>query len=213
MRRYFLALLLVVAVGFTVSAQQSIRVACVGNSITEGSRLKDPKTESWPAVLQKLLGDRYTVENFGISARTLLNNGDRPYTKEQKFTDSQEFLPDIVIIKLGTNDSKPQNWDQYGVEFEGDLREMVNTYKNLASNPKIYLCFPIWVNKNGYKIRESIIAAEIIPAIDNVAKETAVSVIDLHTTLYGMAQLLPDGVHPNALGAAFIAKDIYNRIR
>lgn len=32
---------------------------------------------------------------------------------EQKFRDLLAFQPDIVTIKLGTNDSKPWNW-RYG---------------------------------------------------------------------------------------------------
>ena len=103
-------LLLFLSLGvFTVKAD-NIKVACVGNSITEGFGLENPSVESYPAVLQSLLGNNYEVENFGLSARTLLMKGDLPYMKEQRFKDALEFLPDIVTIKLGTNDSKPYNW-------------------------------------------------------------------------------------------------------
>ncbi|MDL2230728.1 GDSL-type esterase/lipase family protein, partial [Alistipes sp. OttesenSCG-928-L06] len=151
--------------------------------------------------------------NFGLGGRTLLKNGDRPYWNENFYTQSQEFAPDIVVIKLGTNDTKPQNWDKYGVEFEGDLREMLTVYKNLPSRPKVYVCYPIWVVNDNMTIRESILAQYIIPTIQKVARELNVSVIDLHTTLYGMPQLIPDGVHPNDLGYVLVANAVYNRIK
>ena len=56
-----------------VSAQQRIKVACVGNSITYGTGLSDRVTQSYPVKLQKLLGERYEVENFGKPGATLLN--------------------------------------------------------------------------------------------------------------------------------------------
>ena len=52
-------------------AQQRIKVACVGNSITYGTGLADRATQSYPVQLQKLLGEHYEVENFGKPGATL----------------------------------------------------------------------------------------------------------------------------------------------
>ena len=57
---------------WVLSAQQRIKVACVGNSITYGTGLSDRATQSYPVKLQKLLGERYEVENFGKPGATLL---------------------------------------------------------------------------------------------------------------------------------------------
>src|SRR5215212_6867855 len=95
-------LLAVSALGVT----PPVKVACVGDSITEGTGLASPATESYPARLQKLLGTNYNVRNFGVSGRTLLKQGDFPYWKEAAFTNSRNFGPNIVIIQLGTNDGK-----------------------------------------------------------------------------------------------------------
>jgi len=197
----------------SLAAQQTTRVACVGDSITAGAGASDQKKTSYPPVLAQLLGDNYEVKNFGIGGRTLLKQGDRPYWDESKFEQSKEYNPDIVIIKLGTNDTKPMNWDKYGIELEGDLREMLTVYKNLPSKPKVYVCYPIWVVNENMTIRESILVEHVIPTIYKVATELNVSIIDLHTTLYGMPQLIPDGVHPNDLGYTLIAKTIYDRIK
>ncbi|MBN1559648.1 hypothetical protein JW998_05320, partial [candidate division KSB1 bacterium] len=40
-------------------AQEPAKVACVGNSITYGAGIADQVNDSYPAQLQKLLGDGY----------------------------------------------------------------------------------------------------------------------------------------------------------
>jgi len=194
-------------------AQQTIKVACVGDSITAGAGASDRKKTSYPPVLAQLLGEGFEVKNFGIGGRTLMKNGDRPYSNESLFQQSQDFEPDIVVLSLGTNDTKPMNWDTHGVEFEGDLREMISVYKNLPSKPKVYVCYPVWVVNDNMTIRESILVDHIIPTIYKVATELNVSIIDLHSVLFGMPQLIPDGVHPNDLGYVLMAKAIYDRIK
>ena len=91
-------------------AADPVRIACVGDSITEGSGLGNPAVESYPARLQRLLGTHYLVRNFGVSGRTLLKKGDYPYWKESAYRLSRDFAPDIVLIKLGSNDAKSFNW-------------------------------------------------------------------------------------------------------
>jgi lysophospholipase L1-like esterase len=214
MKKRILLLFSLVLLGGTGAAGQSVvRVACIGDSITAGSGASDRQSRSYPAVLAALLGERYEVKNFGIGGRTLLKNGDRPYWVEDFFGESQAWRPDIVVVKLGTNDSKPQNWDTHGAEFEADLRQMLTTYRDLPNRPKVYVCFPARIADNRMGIRESVVAAEIIPIISRVAAETGVSVIDLHTTLYQAPHLLPDGVHPNDLGYVLLARDVYERIK
>ena len=96
-----------------VPKPDAVRVACIGNSITDGHGIDMATAYGYPALLQKKLGSDYWVKNFGVSGRTMLNKGDFPYMNEVAWKDALAFKPDIVIIKLGTNDSKPQNW-QYG---------------------------------------------------------------------------------------------------
>ena len=110
MKIKLLFLLIILVLPPTTEGKEPTRVACIGNSITYGYGLKNRSEECYPAVLGIMLGENYTVENFGISARTLLNKGDHPYMQEKLFTEARAFHPDIVIIKLGTNDTKPHNW-------------------------------------------------------------------------------------------------------
>lgn len=188
---------------------KTLKVACIGNSITSGSKNKE--NVAYPAFLGKLLGEAYHVKNFGVSGRTLLRNGDYPYWKEKTYQDALEFNPDIVIIKLGTNDSKPQNW-KYKDEFEKDYNDLVESFLNLPSNPKIFICKPVPAFKVMWGIRDSIIVNDIIPMIEKIGKEKNLEVIDLYRAFTGKENLFPDAIHPNEEGAALMAKEIYKAI-
>ena len=182
----------------------AIRVACIGNSITDGFGIDMASAYGYPAELQKLLGDKYWVKNFGVSSRTMLNKGDWPYMNEQAWRDALAFKPDIAIIKLGTNDSKPENW-QYGSEFRQDLEQMLKA----LPDTKIYLCTPIPAFKPTWNISDSVIVNEIIPIQRAVAKKQGAQIIDLHT-LYANDgdKMLDDGIHPDGKGAHRMAEII-----
>ncbi|MFT4168657.1 MAG: GDSL-type esterase/lipase family protein [Dysgonomonas sp.] len=194
-----------------IHAQETIKIACVGNSITYGMGIADRDKNSYPSVLSQMLGEGYDVRNFGFSARTLLMKGDLPYMKEQMFKDALAFNPDIVIIKLGTNDSKPQNW-KYGSEYKHDMETMVNSFKSLSSHPQIYLCFPAKAYALQWGINDSIIVKDIIPDIIDVAEECGTKVINLHTPTSNMPENFPDHIHPNEAGAKIIATEVYHAI-
>ena len=211
----------------------AIRVACIGNSITDGHGIDMASAYGYPAELQKLLGDNYWVKNFGVSGRTMLNKGDVPYMNEVAWADAQAFKPDVVIIKLGTNDSKPQNW-QYKAEFQQDLEQMITTLRpdlaqpagkkkgkkatprgGMEGTPKIFLCTPIPALSSNWDINETIIKDEIIPIQLEVAKKFGLKVIDLHTLFTGDAakMMLNDGIHPDGKGAHRIAELIATEIK
>ena len=199
--------------------QEALRVACIGNSITDGSGIDMATTNGYPAQLQRLLGSDYQVRNYGVSARTMLNKGDHPYMQELAWRDALAWHPDIAVIKLGTNDSKPENW-QYGSEFEANLREMLDSLKGT----KVYLCTPIPAFKSTWNISDSVIVNAIIPTINKVAKKQKLQVIDLHghfaldgdnsATSRSQKELMQkDGIHPNEKGAQRIAEIVAEALK
>ncbi|MEO7101081.1 MAG: GDSL-type esterase/lipase family protein [Luteolibacter sp.] len=190
-----------------ISAYKSpVRLACVGDSITQGSGAA--KGKSYPAQLQELLGGGWQVGNFGVSGRTLMRSGDFPYWNEAKFKQAQEFKPDVVVIMLGTNDTKPGNWSHKD-EFEKDYRDLVKTFQNLQSKPRVFVCRAVPVPEPGnYGINEAAIQ-EQIPMVEKLAKDLGAGVIDMHAALMGKENLLPDHVHPNTEGAGEMAKAAY----
>ncbi len=188
-----------------------IKVACIGNSITYGIGVYDREDFSYPAQLQTLLGNHFDVRNFGVSGRTLLRKGDYPYWKEQEFQAAKDFLPDIVIVKLGTNDTKPQNW-KHKREFLGDYVSFVREFQSLSSHPKIYLCIPVPAFPGDWGINDTIIRRDLTPLLRKVAAETRTDLIDLYSPLKSSPADFPDKVHPNGDGAAVIARTVYTTI-
>ncbi|WP_448700906.1 GDSL-type esterase/lipase family protein [Mucilaginibacter sp. AW1-3] len=208
-RHLFLSLCLSLFITITL-AQSKIKVACVGNSITFGYGLKPG--EAYPTILQQLLGDQYEVSNYGISARTLLRKGDHPYWNEAKYKEVLALNPDIVIIKLGTNDTKPQNW-AHKEDFVQDYEDFIESFKTLPSHPKIYVCTPFPIFPNKFNIRDSILTNEMLPDLKTIISKEKVKTIDLYHTFAGQANLVFDGVHPNKEGSALLAKKIYEAIK
>ena len=196
---------------FKAPRKDAVRVACIGNSITFGAGIKNRSRDSYPSVLARMLGDNYWGKNFGVSARTILNKGDHPYMNEPAYKNALAFNPNIVVIKLGTNDSKSFNW-KYKADFMKDAQTMINAFKGLPSQPKIYLCYPSKAYLTGDGINDDIISKEIIPMIKKLAKKNDLSVIDLHTAMDGMPELFPDRIHPNEKGAQVMAKAVYQSI-
>jgi len=180
-----------------------IKVACVGNSITEGYGREN--TNSYPNQLGVLLGDKYDVRNFGVGGRTLLKKGDFPYWDETIFEMAQDFEPDIVIILLGTNDSKPQNW-VYKDEFYSDYVDMVNTFRTLESLPEIFVGFPPPVFVEGWGINDPVIHDEIIPLVDSVRTTLQTFRVNFYDNMTEMGDLFPDGIHPDAAGYSEMAR-------
>jgi len=185
-----------------------IRVACVGNSITNGS---NAGTQTYPAQLSALLGSHYDVRNFGIGGRTLLRKGDYPYWNEMMFYTVQDFDPEIMVICLGTNDSKPWNW-VYKSEFYADYMDFVATFRQNHRHPQIYVCFPPPVFIDGFGITNATIRDEIIPLIDSVVVNAKTLSIDFYQLMQGDGALFSDGIHPDAQGYAHMAQIVRDSI-
>jgi lysophospholipase L1-like esterase len=190
------------------TAGEPVRVACVGDSITYGAGIRERDEKSYPAQLQALLGDGYLVENFGVSGATLLKEGNKPYWKLKAFTEAREFQPDLVIIKLGTNDSKPGNW-KHADQFKPNYIELIESFRALDSQPAVVICRPVPVFATRWGINNQTVVEEVIPRIEAVAEATGVKLVDLYAPLEGKPELVPDKVHPNAEGAGVIAETLH----
>ncbi|HIL72789.1 MAG TPA: hypothetical protein EYG44_01020 [Verrucomicrobia bacterium] len=186
---------------------ETIRVACVGDSITFGAGIKDRKNDNYPIVLGRSLGERFKVRNFGVSGATLLKDGDLSYWKTPAFKAATGFDPHVVVIKLGTNDTKPQNW-KHADEYTADYEAMIDHFAALPAKPKIWLCSPAPVYQTRWGISEKSVVEGVIPKVQALAKRKGLPVIDLYAVLSDKPEMFPDKIHPNAAGAKLMAEAV-----
>ncbi len=163
-------------------AKAKIRIACIGDSITAGSG-----GTPYTTYLQSRLGSNYTVLNYGVGGTCAMDDAvigvganAQPYCYKSRpaYQNSLNSKPDIVIIMLGTNDAKKQNWysdypDLSGVNlnddaawseyesalkaeftqtnaqaFYNDYKALIQDYIDLAAAPKVYLATSCVVYKD-----------------------------------------------------------------
>ena len=194
-----------------ISGSGDKKVICVGDSITYSQGvLTSRNTDSYPAVLADLLGSEYQTYNFGLCNRTLLSTGNMPYGNEDFATESLAVDADIVIIMLGTNDSKPMNWN--AAQYEAEYTQFVQAYQNMESTPDVYIMLPprIFLEEdNSGNCNDQTLSEEVIPAICRVAESTGATLIDLYSVTESHPEWFADGLHPNADGNRAIAEEIY----
>ncbi|PKQ37756.1 MAG: hypothetical protein CVT59_05665 [Actinobacteria bacterium HGW-Actinobacteria-1] len=198
-------------------ARDLIRVACVGDSITRGTFVWRRKRQAYPVQLQAMLGERFFVRNFGVNANAAQRSADVSYWESDAFAKSSDFEPDIVLIMLGTNDSRGDNWK--GVDsFAADYRELVAHYQSLKSSPRVWLLTPPALFRVGrsakvrYGMDESAIR-EMSDAIKHLAQELGCGMIDINEATAGRPDAFKfDGVHPGGQGARLIAQVVHDAL-
>jgi sialate O-acetylesterase len=215
MKKLFLFLLLTFFCGFSVFAQsKSLKVACMGNSVTYGYGLKNPLVGSYPSQLQSMLGEKYEVKNFGHSGATLLRKGHNPYYKTREFEEAIRFTPDIAIIHLGLNDTDPRNWNNYSNDFKSDYAWLLDTLRKRNPAVKLYICLmtPIFNEHPRFRSGTRDWYWQIQNSIREIASANHTGLIDLHTPFYFHPNLFPDVLHPNKEGAIILAKTMFGAI-
>lgn len=185
-----------------------IRLACLGDSITFG--VGAGSGQSWPDQLQRMLGDGWDVRNYGHSSASVAKGDKHSIWSQKEYTNALLFHPDVAIILLGTNDTKPENWAGKA-QFPKLYKELVVSFAELSSKPRVFCGTPPHVAKKGnFGINEAGVL-EQIPMIEQVAKDWKAGVIDVHAAT--MNDVWPkDNVHPSAEGATAIAKAAYHSL-
>lgn len=194
-----------------------IKVACVGDSITYGHGVTPWYKNNYPAVLQELLGDSYSVQNFGVSGTTAQSTGDQPYIETKVYKESLNYNADILIFMLGSNDTKPYNWTDTET-FKKEYLALLDTYIVDENSPKIYLAIPAKAFYNDENQTSGPtnydIQGDIVKKIGDVVKEIAAERGYKYIDIYELTSQHPewfakDNIHPNSDGAKSIAKEIY----
>ncbi len=187
-------------------------LVCVGDSITFGAGVVPNQNQySYPAFLQRELGDGVQVLNFGLSGRTLLSGGDMPYIREPHYPKTFQMDHASYLVMLGTNDSKPYNWDEaaYRTELKAFLKKYIAAvgadHVTVMQPPKAFV-------QPGKLIEEYFIKDQNIQKVCEIIQETAeelsIQVIDLYHFTEDHPEWFGDGIHPNRWGNRAIAEYI-----
>jgi acyl-CoA thioesterase I len=191
-----------------IASSKVIRVACVGDSITE--------ITGYPKALGELLPkDQYEVRNFGVSSATALFKSPKPYYKEPAFRAAKDYKPNVVVVLLGTNDTRkasPNTYQQIG-DFVGNYKQIVTELAGVETAPKVYLALPTPIYGEGnWGLNEENLEAGVLPGIKQVAEELKLPVIDAHAALSDHPEYFKDRVHPGGDGPKVLAATVYNAI-
>ena len=185
-----------------ITEGKPVKLACVGDSITEG--FGATKSMSWPDQISKMLGGKCEVGNFGLGGSYV-----RGYQRTEDYQNAKKFNPDVVVIMLGTNDVRPLTWKISKPNFIANYMVMIKEFSELPTKPRIFICYPPTItDPDGSE--ENIL--ELIPLMDEVAKQTKVGVIDIHGAFKRKAELIPDKIHPNDAGQTLIATTVYKAL-
>jgi acyl-CoA thioesterase I len=203
------------------------KIACIGNSITFGARLDHPELHAYPSVLSSMLAangyQNYSIKNYGIGGATILRFGQ---PNLWKVLDSLKlFIPDIVIIKAGTNETvgKPRgNWEHMA-EFEKDYSDYIQGIRKINPNCKIIICSPLdmVIKTEGLSPERTADLTlrrpriwELRNRVKKIAKQEATYFLDLTRPFKGKTNLMTknDGVHPNQDGYQYMASLVYKFI-
>ena len=196
-----------------------IKVALVGDSVTYGHSIKNWPQYNYPALLADALGDNYCVKSYGVSGSTVQPDGDQPYNLTKAYTWSHEFEADIIVLMLGSNDSKPENW-KGADKFKEEYLDLINSYMNTENPPELILCtpptayFPDGVTEglSNYDV-QPIIIEEIADIVKDVAKDNGYILININDLTDNRRELFgKDNVHPNNDGAEEISSAVYKFI-
>jgi len=191
---------------FMLATQESspVRVACVGDSITEGT--------GYTVELWRLLGSNYVVGDFGVGGATVSLNSGNSYLNSTAFQVAKDFQPHIVIVMLGTNDAQ-LNLNQTNQEFLSDYATLVTEIKSFTSKPEAWIVKPPPVFPNDSDLDPEFYRQNVIPSISQVANQMNLRLIDVYTPLSSHQEyFLEDGGHPNVEGAQAIANIIFNAL-
>ena len=182
--------------------KSTIRVACVGDSITADTK--------YPEDLGTKLGANYTVGNFGVGRTTVSLTFNKPYLNQSAFHDALNFEPDIVVILLGTNDGYLSEGQRSN--FTSDYKTLVAPFQALSTEPKIYMVVPPPVFNNTMGLPAVVVENNVIPLVNQTANDLNLPLIDIHTPLVNHPEDFSDGVHPNSQGSKITAEIIFNAI-
>ena len=199
-------------------------IACLGDSITEGSNLdkmENYQQYSYPSVLKNILQAK-EVYNLGIGGSSYGRYWD------QAFVDRYKEIPkdtDIILVMGGTNDGFAASEKELGSlaekkpkTFYGDVDELMRGLKADYPEAKIIFITPLPNVLHDYlRVQRNYLLPQKVfaNAVKELAAQYDIDVIDLYNSnlldthdAQVISTYMPDGVHCNADGYTLLAEHL-----
>ncbi len=203
-------------------------IACLGDSITEGSNLdkmENYQQYSYPSVLKNILHAK-EVYNLGIGGSSYGRYWD------QAFVDRYKEIPkdtDIILVMGGTNDGFAASEKELGSlaekkpkTFYGDVDELMRGLKADYPESKIIFITPLPNVLHDYlRVQRNYLLPQKVfaNAVKELAAQYDIDVIDLYNSnlldthdAQVISTYMPDGVHGNPAGYQILAEHLASRV-
>ncbi len=200
-----------------------IRIACVGDSLTQGIGATGWKngdySGGYPNQLQILLGDGYDVGNFGKGSSYVYYKDGRTeslwYPNTAAYSLSNQFDADIIIILLGNNDARVMENESDANAWQTEFTKLVEHYLDLESKPEVYIMSSLTLELYD-KAKEKQLKNYILPMQRQVANDLGCTFLDAYHDLYDIftnrEYLASDNLHPNDMGYKRIAEYVKEKL-
>ena len=225
--------------GRTQTYEEPLRIACIGDSITQGtgagSGAWDFETKAYPARLLELIeknGGEVILGNYGIGGATVMPTNNIWYNDMLNFRLTREECDaDWFIIGLGTNDAyNTMVTDGQHARFEEMYTAFVKGYGDLATTKKVFTTSALYRSIKKGSQRQSVLGAVDVRAMQRRVTGTLAQqsdkyvFVDLYALTFAAAAqvdikgaagalLSGDMLHPHAAGYQNVyAPAIYNAI-
>ena len=206
----------------TSGKKDVVKVACVGDSITQG--INSSRNDlTYPAFLQQMLGWDYCVLNAGLSGYAICDNDPYAYGKSAQYATALKFEPEVVIFALGTNDSNPgQAWKDWSDPNRKDMfldsaRGLLDSFYDKNEDAQIFICLPtpLFDGRGGWDAPNwnKNIDAYSLPLIKQIAEEYELPQVDLYSWGAENDAVFTDGLHPKDQSYKDYALAVYERIK
>ena len=196
--------LLLIILVIVVNNFAQVKIACLGDSITESGW--DSIQKNYPDRLQDKLGGGYYVRNFGRGGATIIERGSYPYIQQYHWDQAKTFDPDLVICMLGSNDSGEGLYQWYLTEMYDDYERIMSPF----NGKEVYIALP---PHHLNPVQDDRIHKFIKDVIKPFAKNHGYNIIDTHQGINWVSSDFSDSVHPNDAGLEKIATAVYNSIK
>jgi len=198
---------------------EETRIACVGDSLTEGSR-GGFRGAPYPEQLQAILGSRYNVSNFGHGGSNTTK-----YKSTAEFDEAISYNANIVVIMFGTNDVKHSFQP---AEFEMEYSALIDSFLELPTSPLVFLVVPPpiyaprFIGQTSISHSDRVRSDIMLPPLEQALAEEhhLPGVVDAHSAfkahcpdidapcdwMMSLPTTADQGVHPTYHGASVIAR-------